>query len=462
MTDLSSNRLSVSASRDSILKHYLPKRHGFGGLKYGLLKALGRQVPVEFWSPRERRDFEMECLQLWESKGFRVPAVLGHGDADGPELKMEFLDGPTLNQYLRDDDVSMEDKLESIAAVFSEMRERHCLGIYEGDRHLVHFDSNTRNIILCSDGPARIDFEMGRFSEKVDRSFAREVKKLSLEIANHLGRENLETVADSLLRDYGIRHILRRMADEELDRSLAFLHKSRDESRKHKRPGLVTKLDVAHVLRQKVGAARQERKATSSTSKARSSLELAERGSWDGKFYQSLDDSDKRGRDMVHRRQVMRLPESFEGKSILDIGCNLGRFCIDAAQAGAVRSVGIDFREDVMEAIASYCSEHSIPAQFHAFDIEDGVAKLHDLLGSERFDYVCALSIWSHVDQAKLWEIVEATCGEVFYLEDNAPSRVKSLEKVEAILRENLRFATIDFLGFTTDRGVRALFRLSR
>ena len=80
----------------------------------------------------------------------------------------------------------------------------------------------------------------------------------------------------------------------------------------------------------------------------------------------------------------------------------------------------------------------------------------------ERFDYVCALSIWSHVDQAKLWKIVEAMCGEVFYFEDNAPSRVKSLEKMEGILRQNLRFPTVEFLGFTTDRGVRALFRLSR
>ena len=53
-------------------------------------------------------------------------------------------------------------------------------------------------------------------------------------------------------------------------------------------------------------------------------------------------------------------------------------------------------------------------------------------------------------------------CQEVCYFEDNSPSRVKSLERLEQVLRENLKFSVVDFLGFTTDRGVRAVYRLSK
>ena len=73
-----------------------------------------------------------------------------------------------------------------------------------------------------------------------------------------------------------------------------------------------------------------------------------------------------------------------------------------------------------------------------------------------------ALAIWSHVNQQKLWEIIDTLSADVLYFEDNAPSRVHSLTQVEAILRKHLSFEKVEFLGFTTDRGVRAVFRLQR
>jgi len=182
--------------------------------------------------------------------------------------------------------------------------------------------------------------------------------------------------------------------------------------------------------------------------------------SWDDRFYQSLDDNDPRGRDMGHRYEIMEFPESLEGKSVLDIGCNLGRICLDAEKRGAERAVGIDYRDDVISAMKFHLRDVASKVELHTFDINDGADALRPLIGDSPFNYVCVLSIWSHVDQEKLWEIVNMYCSDVCYFEDNSPSRVKSLERIEQILRANLRFSSLEFLGYTTDRGVRPVYRL--
>jgi 2-polyprenyl-3-methyl-5-hydroxy-6-metoxy-1,4-benzoquinol methylase len=52
-------------------------------------------------------------------------------------------------------------------------------------------------------------------------------------------------------------------------------------------------------------------------------------------------------RGVVRKRLEVNLQrlEPIEGKSILDVGCGSGRFCIAYAQRGASRVVGIDFAE---------------------------------------------------------------------------------------------------------------------
>ncbi len=223
--------------------------------------------------------------------------------------------------------------------------------------------------------------------------------------------------------------------------------------RKNKHPGFISKIDIASAFAEILSG--------HVISRGRE-LDKAQATSWDGKFYQSFDDEDLRGRQMKHRYEIMRFPEFLSGKTVLDIGCNLGRICIDSAKRGAERSVGLDFREDVINATKLYCQTNQINAEFHSFDLNRGLDALKFILGDERFDIVCVLSIWSHVDASELWKIVNSYSKDVCYFEDNYPSRVKSLDRMAGILRENLEFSSIEFLGFCTDRGVRATYRLSR
>ncbi len=437
-----------------ILKRYRKRPSSIKAIKYQLLGIFGCEIPVEYQSAKQRLEFERATLKLWRDRGFRVPCTKESvPPANGTELLMSHVEGPTLEQFLKSREVDISEKWKAIDLVFTDLRARHCLALYEEDWRLIHFDSNVRNILLTKDGPARVDFEMGRRNEKIIRSAAREIQKLSLEIANILGRIHFTKLIDRIIRHYGITNIFRFISDSEFNRLFSWFHRRNDFLKKKKNSEIITKLDLAHAIRDAM---------TGSTKKRGELLDQAESTSWDGKFYQAFDDADRRGRDMPHRYQMMGFPERFDGSSILDIGCNLGRCCIDAAKKGAVRSIGLDFRPDVMEAVTEYCVQNEIPARFHVFDVDDGLSGLQKIIGSEKFDFVCALSIWSHVNQEKLWEIINNVTGRVCFFEDNYPSRVKSLSKMEAILRKNLSFNSYDFLGFTTDRGIRAVFRLAR
>ncbi len=442
------------------VKQYRPKPFDAKMIKYRLAAKMGKTIPVEYRCPAERRDFEEACLRLWQAKGYAVPAVKPvpvDFEQRGPCLGMEQISGERLDHYLTSPARGQTQRLAILKTVFDDMRKRHCLAIFENEHRLIHYDSNLRNVIIQDGRPVHIDFEMGHLEEDIDRSAAREVLKLSLAAANVLGREQVSAIATLLVADYGIIHVVKRIVKEILGAPLQAIHRLRDRRRKRRKPGLVTKYDLAEAIDEALTGERS--KTTAGTGDPR--LVRALETSWDGKFYQSLDDADPRGRDMHHRYRIMQFPESFEGASVLDIGCNIGRICVDARKRGAGRVAGIDFRRDVIAAMGRYYRDHGIDVNLCCADINQGLEPLKAMIGDAPFDYVFVLSIWSHVDQKKLWEIINHYAGRVVLFEDNAPSRVRSLDRIRSILSENLAFEEIAFLGFTTDRGVRAVFRLT-
>ena len=407
------------------IKQYFAKPFNFKMLKYTLLRYFGRQVPVEYQPPQSRRDFEKTCLEIWTQKGFDAPQLkaLPQGyKTVRPALAMAYIDGRRLDHLLASPDTDLPDKMAAVKAVFAEMKARHCMALFERNHKLIHFDANIRNIMMKNGRSIHIDFEMGRLNESIDRSAAREVLKFSLQAANHIGAELLEDLIGELVLTYNIRQILKRIVDENLNQRLLRYHLKKDSKRKAKNPGLVTRLDLADALKRRILHPASGKRTDGPTSKQ---LHQALETSWDGKFYQSLDDSDPRGRDMRHRYEIMQFPDDFKGLSVLDIGCNIGRICFDAKQRGAARAVGIDNREDVVNAMNGYYKEKGVDVELFAFDINQGYNGLKRLVGDTHFDYIFALSIWSHIDKQKLWDIINGCKPKVFILEDNAPSRIK-------------------------------------
>jgi SAM-dependent methyltransferase len=112
------------------------------------------------------------------------------------------------------------------------------------------------------------------------------------------------------------------------------------------------------------------------------------------------------GRDESTRRFFGRFgsPPELEGKSVLDIGCSLGLECVEAAQRGASRVVGIDIR-GVEFARARLATQHPELRDRVEFVSTDG--SLAEL-GVERFDVVLSKDSMEHYDDPESFIAVMA------------------------------------------------------
>jgi tRNA (mo5U34)-methyltransferase len=85
------------------------------------------------------------------------------------------------------------------------------------------------------------------------------------------------------------------------------------------------------------------------------------------------------------------LPADLTGKSVLDIGCNAGFYCIAMKQRGAARVVGID-------SDAGYLAQARFAAEMNQVDIEFAQLDVYNVaqLG-ERFDVVLFMGVLYHL-----------------------------------------------------------------
>ncbi len=84
--------------------------------------------------------------------------------------------------------------------------------------------------------------------------------------------------------------------------------------------------------------------------------------------YQSIGDHPGQ-RDMEHRFSVMNLPNSFEGKTVIDIGCNIGIACIESKKRGAKRVVGIDYRDENIGIANEIAKEYNFDIEYYNFEV---------------------------------------------------------------------------------------------
>jgi hypothetical protein len=156
-------------------------------------------------------------------------------------------------------------------------------------------------------------------------------------------------------------------------------------------------------------------------------------------------------RDTAHRLQMMGWDEmNLVGKTVLDVGANLGAFCHEAYVRGALRVVGVDRPHvaDVAHEVANWYGYWNI--DFIGAGLPAEADKITAISGIDVFDIVLALSC----KQVKPLEWLFPLMGEVLFLEGHVPQREHTYR--EALEAE---FAEVEFLGMTKDHGLRPLFR---
>lgn len=157
---------------------------------------------------------------------------------------------------------------------------------------------------------------------------------------------------------------------------------------------------------------------------------------------------------MSRRIEALQFNEvGFQGKTLLDLGCNNGAFCREAALRGAKRVVGIDVPviADVAYELSNWLGFWNI--DFLGLKLPVGSATVEEECGIGKFDIVLALSVLGHVKgHYQPW--VAELCTDLFFLEGHDKEK-------EDTYRELLSsdFETVEYLGTIQDGGKRPIFR---
>ena len=177
--------------------------------------------------------------------------------------------------------------------------------------------------------------------------------------------------------------------------------------------------------------------------------------------YQSLDGMSGI-RDMKHRFDVMNFPKSFNGETVIDIGCSIGAVCFEAKRRGAKRVVGIDYKEETIEVGKKLAKEYGLDVELYTFNIDDGLDKLKTIIGEDKFDHTFALAIWTHCDKVKLSHIINFYTGKLCWFEGhNVSTYGDTRNKIESSLSNLLKFSQYEYLGETHDRGIRQTYKFT-
>jgi len=86
----------------------------------------------------------------------------------------------------------------------------------------------------------------------------------------------------------------------------------------------------------------------------------------------------------------VKLPLKLNGRSVLDLGCNEGFFCLEAKRRGAAHVHGIDNNEGIITAAKRR-------AEAEGFDIRFSVCSMEEAL-TEKYDFVLLLSALHYID----------------------------------------------------------------
>jgi hypothetical protein len=167
--------------------------------------------------------------------------------------------------------------------------------------------------------------------------------------------------------------------------------------------------------------------------------------------YQTIDELQIEGsRSFASRIRDMHLEEvSFEGKTVLDIGCNLGSFCRYALERGAKRVVGIDkYKAKDAQELANWLGNWNV--DYLALDLPTQCFQLASLCGIAKFDIVFLFSAIKYIGSSWIPEFCKPDSVVIVEGHGNQPAQ----KYIEALTPD----FHIEGLSATNDNKKRAVF----
>lgn len=165
----------------------------------------------------------------------------------------------------------------------------------------------------------------------------------------------------------------------------------------------------------------------------------------DGRRMSYQETKDMKGkRKTDYRINKMRLDEiDFNGKRVLDVGCNLGLFCHEAIKRGASHVKGID-----KPALIQVAKEWANMSGFWEIDFEGH--DLNEYNKAEKFDIVFYLAMYSYIGLPQ-W-LVDSVDNLMMFEGHGHIDNASTMEELKKHFR-------VEDLGMTDDRNPRILLR---
>ena len=116
------------------------------------------------------------------------------------------------------------------------------------------------------------------------------------------------------------------------------------------------------------------------------------------------------------------IAQHLNGKSYLDLGCNVGGMVFLAEQVGAVRSVGIERQKNLIEKANEIKAAHDLKSEFAVGDVRS-LEKL------DSFDFVTCMAMFRHIFGQVLAEQRSDFVQPTRFLENNP---------MDVLIRQNL------------------------
>ena len=163
-----------------------------------------------------------------------------------------------------------------------------------------------------------------------------------------------------------------------------------------------------------------------------------------------------RGRrpDVLDRIKAMR-PDDLNGKSILELGCNIGSNCFIATHRGVAKATGVDYSPRLISAAARLNAFMAAPAFFRVHDLNI------ELQDQEPAHTVFCFSVVNHLQNrdALVRTILNKTAAVLYW----AGHAGKQRQDYDYLLRDEF-FSSVEFLGnmrdgIHTQKASRPLFR---
>lgn len=169
-------------------------------------------------------------------------------------------------------------------------------------------------------------------------------------------------------------------------------------------------------------------------------------------------------RDTLKRFKTMNIKSSdLNGKTILDIGCNLGAICLYSHIHGARYIVGIDNEIDYIDCARDLAKINNAPINYMKMDLTDNrtIGYIRNMFPMG-IDILFALSVYKHIGNA-LWPILTVAKWKTAYIESHNAPEGEETDHVKSMIAamENMG-CKITKLGITNDRSPRLVWKLEK